>query len=132
MKKIFILLLSLVSISSVFAQSGRGHFDSRDSRYNNTYDNRSYSYDNRGARNNPSPVVYDNRDHRSDWQRQQEIDRINHDYDQRIDGYRRNRSISVYERDRQIRMLQQERSSKLKNFAGGLIVGGLLGVLLSH
>jgi len=151
MKKIFILLLSLGSLSTVFAQSNRydgnpggysqSNDDHRDRDYRSTgYDNRNGSYDNRnngydnrnGGYDNRNSAPYDNRNVRNDRQRQQEIDRVNRDYDSRIDNYRRDRSISQYERNRRINDLERERSSKIKSFAGGLILGGVLGVILSH
>lgn len=145
MKKIFILLLSLGSLSTVFAQSNRydggnhggysqSNDDHRDRDYRSSgYDNRNGSYDNRnGNYDNRNSGPYDNRNVRNDRQRQQEIDRVNRDYDNRIDTYRRDRSISQYERNRRINDLERERSSKIKSFAGGLILGGVLGVILSH
>jgi hypothetical protein len=154
MKKIFILLFSLGSLTSVFAQSGRdrsnndvamnrggygqsnggysqpnndrrdnGYKDARNTApYSNGNDNRGGGYDNRNGRDNRN----------ADWQRQQEIDRVNRDYNSRIDNYRRDRSINTYERNRRIGQLERERDSKIKSFAGGLLLGGVLGVLLSH
>jgi hypothetical protein len=73
---------------------------------------------------------YDERNHQAD------VDRINREYDQRIGGYRNDRSINSRERERRISIAERERQQKVSSFGGGVAVGAiagvLLGVLLSH
>jgi hypothetical protein len=131
MKKIFTLIIALGALTTVFAQSGR-----RGDYGNNGYNNysagahtQSYypsenrgSYDNRGGHEGYQTQNYDRN-------RQAEMDRVSRDYNNRIDGYRRDRSLSTYERDRRIYSTQRERDQKLKLIGGGLIVGGILALL---
>ena len=126
MKKIFTLIIALGTLSTVFAQSGRHNDYNRSNGYNgNSYSQPSYQgghYDNRGGHDAYNAPNYDRN-------RQVEIDRINHDYDGRIDAFRRDRSLSTYERDRRIDNMQRERDQKLKLIGGGLIVGGIIALL---
>lgn len=134
MKAIFTLLLTVGSLTSVLAQSHRD-----DRQQNNDYNRSVVSNHNtyqqpRGYHDPSNTTVWNNHNeqYHSDRERQQQVDQINHDYDRRINEYRNNRSMNNYERNRRINQLENERKSKLKSFAGGLILGGVLGVLLSH
>ncbi len=69
-------------------------------------------------------------DRMNDRDRRAEMDRINHDYDRRIDDYRNNRGINNWERNREIDRLKRERAAKLKSFGGGVLLGGVLGFIL--
>ena len=161
MKKIFILLLSLGTLTSVFAQSGNGRYGDMAMNRGNGYDNRDHhgndngygnngygsnGYDNgrhdqnmRDDRHNTAPYGgygnnggYRNDRQNNDWQRQQQMDRDNRDYNSHNDMYRPGRTINVYENNRRFDQPQRGRDGKVKSFAGGLIVGGVLGVLLGH
>lgn len=130
MKKIFTLLVALIAFSATFAQRNTSNdhytYDSRNVRTNNNYnpnqdhaiiiksDNNQYRYNDRNYDNN----------------RRAEIERINRDYDRRINDYRNNRRMNAYERERNIARMEKERNDKLKAFGGGVLVGGILGVLL--
>lgn len=104
--------------------SHNGYRSSNAYRSNNGYNSQNGHYN---YNNYPSQ----RRDNRyNDQRRREEMDRINGDYDRRIDEYRRDRSINTYERDRRIQQAQRERSEKLKSFAGGAVVGAIAGVLL--
>jgi len=134
MKKIFTLLVAFFALTSVFAQSGR-----RDGNYGNgysTYDRGSYNQPYRSADNYNNYNSYDNRgSHQGyggssyDRHRQEDMDRINREYDNRINDYRRDRSLNNYERERRIYSMQRERNEKLKLIGGGLIVGGILALI---
>lgn len=135
MKKIFTFLIAIATVSFASAQgyhqparSYNGHTDKQyaDNRYNrNGYD---HNYDYRNGN-------YNNRAY-NERQRQEQIDCINRDYDQRVDVYRNDRRISQRERERRIYQLNTERNQKLKSFGAGAAVGAIagfvLGAILSH
>lgn len=133
MKKIFALLITMGSLTTVFAQD-RDHDRDKDRSFGRTetvrYDNRQPGYgQDRNSYGYPS-------NDRNDRARQEELDRLNRDYDRRINDYRNDRNLSAYERDRRIQEAERERKEKAGSFAKGAIVGGvagvLLGVLLGH
>jgi hypothetical protein len=135
MKKIFTMILvaaGLLSFNAASAQNRNDRYNKQD-RYqvnqpNNNWDNnrrnqsKDYGYNDQRGRNN-------------DYQRQAEFDRMNQEYDRRIDGYRNDRRMDKYERNRRIQQAEQERQQKAKSFGTGVVVGGiaaiLLGVLIS-
>ena len=129
MKKLIIILIAAVSFNAASAQSKNASYrkqitQTRDTR---NYTDQSYSKD--YAYNNNSGQKYDHNRHA-------DYDRINQQYAQRINGYRNDRSLSAFDRDRRIHAAEMERQQSLKSFGGGAIVGGiagfLLGVLVSH
>lgn len=151
MKKIFTLLLSLGSLTTVFAQ--HNNVSNEISYRTNSYQNKQYngnsshnasnapygkndSYgtygnDNRNPGRNEQNSAYNQRNNRD--RQAAEMDRMNRDYDRRINDYRNDRSMDDRERNRRIADVERERNDKLKSFGGGVIVGGILGVLLgSH
>ncbi|HUZ61676.1 MAG TPA: hypothetical protein VMU83_23060 [Hanamia sp.] len=131
MKKLIIILIAAISFNAASAQSRNASYRQQDrkqvtqTRDNHNYNNQSHSKD----------YAYNN-GQKYDRNRQVEYDRINQQYDQRINGYRNDRSINTYQRDRRIRAAEIERQQSLRSFGGGAIVGGiagfLLGVLVSH
>src|SRR5690349_4404410 len=141
MKRIFTLLIALATFSSVFAQRNMPDYDHVSNNWNTPSDNRHYN-DNDGYYNDRSDHAiiisndnnrYQHKDHYNDYDRHAEVERINRDYDWRINDYRKNRRLNAYERERNIQRIEKERSDKLKVFGGGVLVGGILGVLLgSH
>jgi len=137
MKKIFTLILvaaGLLSVNAASAQNRNDRYNKQDrypvnqqnDNWNNNQRNQSkdYGYNNQRGRNNDY-----------DRQRQAEYDRMNQEYDRRIDGYRNDRRLDRYERNRRIQQAEQERQQKAKSFGTGVVVGGiaaiLLGVLIS-
>lgn len=104
MKKIFALLLSLGTLSSVFAQQGRqndNRYEPRDAKYGNT--------------NNRS--VYDNNAHAVNYsysikERDAEIKRINWEFDDQIKSVRKDRRLRPDEKNRQIAMLERQRDQR--------------------
>jgi len=137
MKKIFTLLVALVAFSAVFAQNNTSYYNRSSNNWNKQPDSR--GYDNNGYHNDrPDHAVVITNDNRyqpdnhkyDDNYRRAEIDRINHDYDRRINDYRNNRRLNVYERDRYIQMAQKEKNDKLKAFGGGVLLGGILGAII--
>ena len=144
MKNMITILLSVVSFSAAMAQPNKQNNDNRDNKngYNNErnqpgtnwQNGNSQAYYNGNNNNSRDKKQWgDNRNDRrySDREKRVEMDRINRDYDQRITGYRNNRNMREAERNRQIQIAEQERSSKLKSFGGGLLIGGLLTLLLT-
>lgn len=109
MKKTFILLFSLGTITTAFAQGGYSNRDAsldvilgndRSTVYN---DNKGWSEkDNRG-------YDMDNR------RRDEEIRKVNKDYDFQIAAVNRNRYMSSKEKIRQVQRLERERSQKIKD-----------------
>jgi len=100
MKKIFALLLSLGTLSSVFAQQGH------------QYDNRNASRDVYNNRN-----VYNKNEHASSnytKERDAEIRRINHEFDNQIKSIRKDRRFRGDEKNRQIAMLERQRDQRIQ------------------
>ncbi len=124
MKKLIIILAAVLSVNAASAQSRYDNRDgyqpaqTRDSWNTNDQDQqRTYGYN-------------DNRRRSDQYRRQAEYDRMNQQYDQRINGYRNDRSLSSYERQRRINDAERERQQKEKSFGTGLIVGGLAALVL--
>src|SRR3954471_7602234 len=105
MKKIFTMLVALLAFSAVFAQYNPQYNNRSDNNWNTPADNRHYNNDNDGYYNDrPDHGVvitndnnryqhgdkrYDDRRYNDNY-RHEEMDRINHDYDRRINDYRNN------------------------------------------
>lgn len=143
MKKLIIILIAAASFNVASAQSRNDRNQQPDRRqisqtnYNNGYHNQSssndYAYHNSKANND---YAYTNKGQNDNRNRQADYDRINGQYDQRINGYRNDRSLSARERDRRINEAQQDRQRSLAGFGTGAVAGGvvgfILGVLVSH
>ena len=133
MKKLIIILIAAVSFNAASAQGWNdSHRKQNRNQVTQTRDTRNYneqSYSKDYAYNNNNGQKYDRN-------RQADYDRVNQQYDQRINGYRNDRSLSGYDRDRRIHGAEMERQQSLRPFGGGAIVGGIagfiLGVLVSH
>ncbi len=153
MKKLLIILIAAVSFNAASAQSRNGSYQKKDRKqvtqtkdnhnYNDQSRSKDYAYNNSDY--NKDYAYNDNSNDRryntnygknDDHNRQAEYDRINHDYDQRINQYKNDRSMSWRERERRIYEAQQERQRSLTRFGTGAVAGGvvgfLLGVLVSH
>lgn len=119
MKKIFTLLVALFSLTAVFAQQG--------SRYDNSYDRRNSST----VYNSGHQGSYGNYGQQSNWNdnRYGRDDRRN-DYDQRRNDY--DRRDSRYNDRNRVVVTRTQTKTDLKTVAGALIIGGILGALLSH
>jgi len=137
MKKLIIILIAAISFNAASAQSRDNGYQRHDRWQVTQNNNRSYNDQHRsndyGYNNNNNN---NNNQWKNDRDRQAAYDHMNNQYDQRIDGYRNDRSLSPYKRDRQIRQAEQERQQQSRSFGTGAIVGGvagfLLGVLVSH
>ena len=134
MKKLIIILITAISFNAASAQSRNSSRYSQDRRQAMQNDSRNYNNANRS-----NDYAYDNNNNhqwKNDRDRQDAYDRMNRQYDQKIDGYRNNRSLSSNERNRRIREAERERQQQSKSFGTGAIIGGvagfLLGVLASH
>jgi hypothetical protein len=135
MKKLYIFAITMISVTGAFAQ---GH--NKD--YNNDHyrnDGKQWAYnqhdrDNRDNRYDHNDGYYKGRQY-LEKDRRAAIDRVNRDYDERINRFRRDRAISAYERDRRIAEAQRERQTKIRSFGTGMITGAvaalIAGVLLS-
>lgn len=144
MKKIIAFAIGLFSVTAIFAQSHNDRFgnynDSRNAVLGRDYDSHKDGYNANGYGYNSNDQGYNSNVHNypsqrsdsryDDQRRREEMDRINRDYDSRIDGYRRDRSINTYERDRRIQQAEYDRNQKLRSFAGGAVVGAIAGVIL--
>jgi hypothetical protein len=133
MKKIFTFLIAIATVSFASAQS----YHQQDRTYNERSDKHygDNQYDRKGQDHNyyNRQVNYDNRgynERQSQIQRQEQIDCINRDYDQRIGVYRNDRRISQRERERGIYQINAERNQKLKSFGAGAAVGAIAGFVL--
>jgi hypothetical protein len=142
MKKIFAFAIAFLSVTALFAQSRNNRYDRNYNESGNVVSGRDYSshkYNGYSSHNDNGysshNEVYNypnqrNNDRYNDQRKREEMDRINSDYNRRINDYRNDRSINAYERDRRIREAENERSEKLRSFAGGAVVGAVAGVLL--
>ncbi len=132
MKKLIIILIAAFSLSAASAQSMNDNYNKQD-RYqvNQTRDNRYNSQQNRS-----NDYSYSNQSRNDDRRRQVDYDRMNQQYDQKINGYRSERSMSNFVRDRRINQVEQERQQRSGSFGSGVAIGGiaglLLGVLIGH
>src|SRR3954451_21639750 len=109
MKKIFTLLVALVAFSAVFAQNNTPYYNRSSSNWNKQSDNRRYdNNDHYNDRPDHAVVITnDNRYHpdnhkHDDNYRRAEMERINRDYDRRINDYHNDRRLNAYDRDRYI------------------------------
>lgn len=128
MKKMFTLFLSLMTFSVIFAQSDNRECNGRSTSYGNYDPN--YRPD-RAV--NMQPGYDDNwqpRDRMSEYDRSVAIDRVNRDYDSRMDDYRRTHHVNRWERNSEIDRLKKEKAARLKNLGAGVLIGGVLGVLI--
>ena len=106
MKKIFTLFIALGALTSVFAQSGHqksernssSHNDARTAvlgRTNNDHGyNDSYTYSSR--------------------QKEDQIRQINHEFDAKVNAVKYNRRLRASEKNRQIRMLENQRTAAIR------------------
>jgi hypothetical protein len=131
MKKfITLILFAAATISQASAQSKnyKGFDYNNQDRYqvnqqndnwknNDHHQSKDYGYNNHKGRND-------------DYKRQADYDRMNREYDSRIDGYRNDRRLNKYERDRRIQQAEQERQQKAKAFGTGMVAGGIAAILL--
>lgn len=102
MKKLFVLVLATGAMTSVFAQRGYDRKDeSRDVILGQQ--NRSVYNDNRG---------YDG--YFSSRERDDQIERINRNYNWRIQSVRNDRYLRHAEKKREIRFLENERDTKIR------------------
>ena len=108
MKRILTLLIALGAIASVQAQSRDGRYENRDvilgDQNNRTYDN------NRSYENNSRYGGYNF----SARERDQQIDRINRGYDQRIRQVQRDRWMRTYEKRNQVQRLEDQRRNEIR------------------
>jgi hypothetical protein len=134
MKKLIIILIAAISFSAASAQSWNSSRYTKDRRQVTQNDSRNYNNANRS--NDYAYNDNNNNQWKNDRDREGAYNRMNRQYDQKIDGYRNNRSLSSNERNRRIREAEQERQQQSRSFGTGAIIGGvagfLLGVLASH
>lgn len=136
MKKIFTMILvaaGLLSFSAASAQYRNERYGNQNGypvnqsngQWNNDgpCQNKDYGYDNQRRRNRD----YNRQD---EYRRQQEYDRMNQQCDERVEGYRNDRSLTRYERDRRIQQVEYERQQKAKSFGKGVVVGGIAAILI--
>jgi hypothetical protein len=150
MKKIFTILVAIATVSIASAQ-GYHDNDHSYSRQNypsdHRYDNGAYDRRDDGGYDHHDQGGYDRRDnsvrydqHRNDdWQRQEQINRINDEYNRQVDVCRDDYSISRRERNRRIYRINAERYHQLRSFGSfapgavaGAAAGFVLGSILSH
>jgi hypothetical protein len=143
MKKIFTLILVAAGLSFAASAQNRDVRYNDDDRYQGQQQNdnwnrndRNQSNDNwdRNDRNQSRDYGNNNRRGRNnndyERQRQAEYDRMNRDYDRRIDGYRKDRRMDRYERERQIQQAEYERQERRRSFGKGMVVGGIAAIVL--
>ena len=132
MKKLLIILIAAVSFSAASAQSSNDRYYRQDRGQVVQQDTRNYN----GQRQSNDYSYNNNNGWKNDRDQQADYDRMNQQHDQRNDGYRNDRQIRTYGRDREIRNVDIRRPQASRSLATGTIIGGvagfLLGVLVSH
>jgi hypothetical protein len=126
MKKLMIILIAALSFNAASAQNRDNSYNSQDRYQVNQTNDRGY---NNNQHQSTDYAYNNNRGRDDDRNRQGAYDR-NQQYDQRINGYRNDRSLSRYERARRTNEVEHERQQKSGAFGKGLVVGGIAGVLL--
>ena len=107
MKKTFLLLFSIGTLTSVFAQDGRYH------------DDRNNSKDVVLGRNDHQPVYNNTPAHNVSYvdyrRRDEEIAKVSADYNRRIDAVQRDRRLRSREKSREISRLQREKEQAIRS-----------------
>lgn len=107
MKKIFTLLFALGAFALVQAQPAyKGNRQTDQKSYDNGYSN---SYNNKY---NDKQRRYDNNN--SSFDKDRMIDRINHEYEEKIERVRHNFFLGRREKQRQISFLQEQREQEIR------------------
>lgn len=134
MKKIFTFLIAIATVSFASAQTYHDHNDDYAMQKDRYYSS-DRRHDDRGYDRNDNAYGYERRGY-NERQRQEQVYRINHEYDQRITVCQNDRNMSYRERDRRIYRLNAERNQKIRSFGSGAAVGAvagfLLGTIFSH
>ena len=134
MKKIIVIAMAAFSFTAASAQNRNDKWDKPDDRY--PVNQQKDGWYNKDQHPSNDYGYNKNNGHYNDRERQAQYERMNRQYDKRINDYRNDRSLNRYERERRIRQAEQERQQQSRSFGKGLIVGGavgvLLGVVLSH
>jgi Ni/Co efflux regulator RcnB len=125
MKKLIIILIAAMCFGAVSAQSRDSY--RRDDRRQVTQTRDNHNYNMQRDNNYADNGKYGRN---NDRDCQEAYDRMNREYDKRIDGYRNDRSFSTYERDRKIREAEQERQQAIRSFGNGVVTGGVVGLVL--
>ena len=127
MKKLIIILAAVLTVGVASAQNRHDDYDNRD-RYQPTQDRGDWNNNDQGQWRDRD---YGNNNRRYEQARRQaEYDRMNQQYNERINRYRNDRSMDRYERQRRIEEAERERQQKSKSFGKGLIVGGLAALVI--
>jgi len=103
MKKVFVLALSLVAVTTVFAQRG--------------YDQRNESRDVVLGQPNSRNVYGNDRGYNNGFsirERDAQIQRINREYNRRIEAVKYDRYLRKAEKKRQVRFLENERDARIR------------------
>src|SRR5438309_697675 len=101
MKKTFLLLFSIGTLSTVFAQDNRSH--------QNVNQTREIVLGNRRSDKYNSSYTIDSR------KKQEEIDKVTRDFDRRIVSIQKDRHLRTAEKNRQIRKLRAEKEQAIRN-----------------
>lgn len=112
MKKMITLLIAVVAVSSVFAQTAEEKARARDKVFGN-HKNGQYPSSYPGSYPNSYPQTYPG-NYPSGSSQQAQIDQINRDYDAKIYSVQNNPYLSPAEKDRQIRQLNNERNRRIQ------------------
>jgi outer membrane protein assembly factor BamD (BamD/ComL family) len=132
MKKLYILFIAMISMSTLFAQDrGKNNFQKNDYQQGNKqwgYNQQNDNYKDKGYSNDAH--YYNARQQQmQEKNRRAEIDRVNRDYDQQIGRYRNDRFMNSYDRDRRIAEAQRERQQKISSFGKGIVTGAIVGLI---
>ncbi len=125
MKKLIVILIAAISFNAASAQSRNDSYRKQDRQVVQTRDDHNYN-----MQRNDDYAYNNNYSRDNDRNRQEEYDRMNKEYDKRIEGYRNDRWLSNKDRDRKIREAEQERQRAVRSFGNGVITGGVVGLVL--
>ncbi len=117
MKKIFTLIIASLAVTAIFAQSSQE--ESRRVILGKQKKSGSEETTSRDEQRSARDVIFGknrtvNDDGSRTTERQAEIDRINREYDNKIQSIRNNPSLSTEEKERIIRGLENERAKKIR------------------
>ena len=103
MKKIFTFLLAMGSLTAVVAQSGRDYNDNRQYKDKRNNESNDYAYNNK-------------RDNYSAYSRERafQLEKINRDYDYKVNSVIHSRHIRPSEKNRILHNLDRERSVRIR------------------
>jgi hypothetical protein len=109
MKKTFLLLFSIGTLSTVFAQDGRDHGRSETREVILGRNDQQTVYNNRPGYDNKNTAFS------IEQRKKEEIERVSGNYDQKMAAVQRDRHLKSREKSRQLSILQREKAQAIRD-----------------